>query len=517
MKTKLSLILFLFVSSLSFGQIQDLATLSSGKMTYGSVLYDSDDNVYGYLYIYQLDINKTDRKMEYVFLDKNLNKVSNAIYSEKKYSNDSNQTVGVKSNYYDCTLMGDYIILNKNYYYYKAAGFSKVSTAQTLLTTFQLISLKDNTVSPEYNFENEQFSVMTTDFNKLKKEYKDNKTKNIIYGFNSNNVKGFFIYDDNVDKSYLSKELKFYNEKMEPLWTYVYNPVATKNDHVKFYIKATKNNNLYLSEVHFIKGLCVEYKIVALDFPTGKKKYEYVFETPQSKYSHTFIVKEVNGQLTLSGRYCPYNQKDGYLLDNDLGFYKIVLDENGKEIQEKYTQWSDFSQYIDVDKHGRVEKNYRLRPVKTFFFNDGSMSVLTEKYKPSGYNVFVGPTNAKSDDYVLFMMDKDFNAKDIQTIDKAKATAIYYSDYLFSQYIKDENGAVFFFQNYDKNDETKEKQWFLGINTIIDGKLTQEKIPISSKKKYAIYPTPAKEGYIMLREYNEKDKYNQIRLEKLNY
>ena len=518
MKTKLLLLLLVFVSSLSFGQIQDLATLSNGKMAYGSVLYDSDNNVYGYLYIYQLDINQTDKKMEYVFLDKNLNKVSNATYSEKKYSNDSKLNIGVKSNYYDCTLMGDYIILNKNYYYYKAVTFgNNAPVTQPLLTTFQLISLKDDTVSQEYTYENGQFSVMTTDFNKLKKEYKNNKTKNIIYGFNSNNIKGFFIFDDNIDKRYLSKELKFYNEKMEPLWTYVYNPVATKKDYVKFYFETTKNNTIYLSEVHFKKGLCVDYKIVALDFLTGKKKYEYVLETPKSKYSHTLITREVDGQLTISGRYCPYSQKDGYLLDNDLGFYKILLDENGKAIQEKYTQWSDFRPYIDVDKNGRVEKNFRLRPTKTFFFKDGSMSVLTEKYKPSGYNMFVGTTASKSDDYVLFLMDKDFNAKDVQIINKAKSNADIYNDYLFSQYIKDENGAVFFFQNYDKNDETKEKQWFLGINTIIDGKLTQEKIPISSKKKYAIAPAPAKEGYIMLREYNEKDKYNQIRLEKLNY
>ena len=519
MKAKLLLMLFVFLSSFSFGQIQDLAKLSEGKMVYGSVLYDSDNNVYGYLYIYQLDINKTDRKMEYVFLDKNLNKVSNGTYSEKKYSNDADNYLGVKSNYYDCTLMGDYIILNKYYYYYKAITIGKKRPELLpLLTTFQLISLNENTVSPEYNYENGQFSIVTADFNRLKKEYKGQKTKNITYGFNNDNIKGFFIYDDNIDNKYLSKELKFYNEKMEPLWTYVYNPVATKKDYTKFYFETTKNNNIYLSEVHFIKGLCVEHKVIALDFSTGKKKYEYVLETPQSKYSHTLVAKEVNGQLTISGRYCPYDQKYGYWLDNDLGFYKIVLDENGNAIQEKYTQWSDFSQYIDVDKKGRVEKKFRLRPAKTFFFNDGSTSILTEKYKPVSNNVLIGPIPSKSDDYVLFNMDKDLNVKDVQTIEKATALGVdYYHDYLFSQYIKDETGVVFFFQNYAKNDETKEKQWFLGINTIIDGKLTQEKIPISSRKKYVIDPTPAKEGYIMLREYNEKDKYNQIRLEKLNY
>jgi len=171
-----------------------------------------------------------------------------------------------------------------------------------------------------------------------------------------------------------------------------------------------------------------------------------------------------------------------------------------------------------VDDKGRLEKNFRLRPTKTFFFNDGTISVLTEKYRPQK-NVPFAVIDAKSSDYVLFNMDKDFVVRDVETIKKAELSGVDYlgSDFLFSQTIKDGNGAVFFFQNYAKNDETKEKQWFLGINTIIDGQLIQEKIPISSKKKYKIKPVPAKEGYIMLREYNEDEKYNQIRLEKLNY
>lgn len=348
---------------------------------------------------------------------------------------------------------------------------------------------------------------MTTDFDKLKKEYKEQATQYIIYGFNSGSTKGFFIIEDNQDKDYLLKELKSYNEKMEPVWTYVYNPVATKKDYTTFRIRHTKNNTVYLSEARFEKDLCTEYKIVALDLQTGKEKYEYMLQTPQSKYSHLYVLKDINGQLTIAGNYSPYSQKDGFSLDDNLGFFKIVLDEQGNEIQKVYTSWSDFKKYIDVDEKGRVEENFRLRQTGTYIFKDGTISILTEKYKPQFITL-------KFSDYVLFNMNKDFTVNNIQTIKKDVSGD---RSYLFSQFIKDESGVVFFFQTYAKSNETKEKQWFLGINTLINGELTQEKIPVSSKKKYVIEPAPAKEGYIMLREYNEKAEYNQIRLEKLNY
>jgi len=91
------------------------------------------------------------------------------------------------------------------------------------------------------------------------------------------------------------------------------------------------------------------------------------------------------------------------------------------------------------------------------------------------------------------------------------------TDYLFSQTLKKNNGVVFFHSNTMKDAKTHKKNDMLGINSIINGKLTQELIPLYQKKKYTITPMPAKEGYIMLREYNEKDDYNQIRLEKLNF
>ncbi|ADQ78688.1 hypothetical protein Palpr_0529 [Paludibacter propionicigenes WB4] len=510
MKIKTTLLITcLFVTICACGQIQDLAKLANGKIVYNSTLYDSNENLYGYLYIYERDADSQNKTMEYVFLDRNLNKVSNKEFTSKQYNN-------VLSGYYDCTLMGDYVIMNKIYYYRNSfTGISKL-----LLSTFQTISLKDNTVSAEFKYENNQFTEFISDYDQMKKEYKGLETRNYVRGFNNGIFKGFFITEDNNKKSYLEKDVQLFNEKKELLWKYEYNPNGTEKQYNSFNFLHVNKNTIYVAISNWTKGdfggvmNINEYAIVALDLQSGKEKYKYVLERVGSEYSHTLRVKEIDNKLYITGNYSPYKKTD-FTLDQNLGFYKIVLNENGNEIEKKYTQWSDFTNQIEVDERGRMEKNFRLRPIKYFFFKDGSISILTEKYKFDAFWTGL----PKTTDYVLFNMKTDFTPGEVNTI--KKELSHYSAEFLFSQYIKDQTGVVFFYYDVVKDPNASlfnnTPNLLLGINTIINGKLTEEKIPLTAKKKYSIYPQPAKEGYIMLREYNEKDKYNQIRLEKLNY
>jgi hypothetical protein len=91
------------------------------------------------------------------------------------------------------------------------------------------------------------------------------------------------------------------------------------------------------------------------------------------------------------------------------------------------------------------------------------------------------------------------------------------NDYLFSQYLNDGKDVVFFYRDYQTDPATKQKSWKLFINTLIDGQFKQEEITISEKENFAVFPYVAKEGYILLREINTKEKFNKIRLERLNY
>lgn len=491
----------LMLTGLVQAQFQDLEKLANGTLIYNTSIYDDNEKLFGYLYLYEQDVNETSTKIEYVLLDKNLNKVANGSFPAKRYKD-------VLNEFYDCTLMGDCIILNKLYFYYVNSYEYKI-----LATTFQTIWLKDNIVSSEYQYENSEFKEFSADQKKMKSEYKAIEKRSYVNAFSNESFKGFLITEDDTKKNYLEKEIKFMNDKREMLWKYEYNPEGTDKKYNVFHVLYSHKNTIYISTPTWEKDAygskkITNYNIVALDMQTGQKKFEYILENSSSQYSHTLRLNQIDNKLVLVGNYSPYKKTD-FSLDDNLGFYKIVLDENGKEIEKKYSKWSEFAGQIQIDERGRAKDNYRLNPMRYFFFKNGSISILTKKIKSSGY---------KTSDFVLFNMNPDFTPAEVNTITKEKDCVS--STYLFSQYIKDDTGVVFFYRN-EVNSKGRngyiETVHVLAINTIIDGKLSEEKIPLNAKKEYLIYPYPAKEGYIMLREYNKKDKYNQVRLEKLNY
>ncbi|MDP4276616.1 MAG: hypothetical protein Q8914_03180 [Bacteroidota bacterium] len=520
MKLKILFVSLLY-ATMAFGQMQDLKNLAEGELVYSSILYDSSDNLYGYFYLYKRDVDKLHKTMEYVLLDKNLNKVSNNTFVNNSYNESKSDYIGTKCRYLDCNLMGDNILLTDFYYYVPLIGNDAMVP---LATAFQIISLKDNTVSKEIKYQDGVFSDLPDEFNLLKKENKKLDTKYLVQTIDNDSLTGFFISQVNTDGfDYKEKDISFYNENRELLWTYEYNPNGTPKNLTTCKVIAIKNNNIYLEEIKYENWYASEDKIVLLDLKTGKKKYETVVEDKNSKYNHTIRAKEVDGKLIITGNYCPFKNHYFFRLKDNLGYYKLVLDENGKEVSRQYSKWSDFASSIKVNKKGRVKNNYRLNTKSTLIFKDGAISVITEKYKPSSNPLWFMPLigmftaqDEKTTDMVLINFDEQFQLKSVKTV-KKDLSVIENNDYLFSQYIDNEKGGVFFFKDFTKDPETGKQQWMLGINSFINGVLTEEKIPIYSKRKYLIDPLPAKEGYVMLREYNEKEKYNQIRLEKLNF
>ncbi|TWP28693.1 hypothetical protein ETU09_05080 [Apibacter muscae] len=508
------LFLALFLSLVGFisAQIQDLATLASGKLVYNTILYDTDNQVYGYIYFFnQGDVDKENTQMEYVLLDKNLNKVANNTFTFKNYN------IKINSYFSFCNYLNNNEI---------ALGMRYTTKNKPSIYSFRTIKINEKTVSPEYWYRNGNIEEVPTDYKEYKKIIKEvNNT-----GFFNTNKKnnGFFVKELYNKKFGTNKFIKFYNTNKELQWEYEYNPNAKSNNFNTISIQHSSENTIYLLQSQNNGRYATEYKIVALNSKNGEKKYEYVFENNNSNYSHSLITKEINNQLVIAGNYSKYNKEKTFDLDKNLGFYTIILDEKGNKIKEKYTQWEDFKGLIDIDEKGRVEKNYRLRPTEFYIFNNGSIAILTEKFKQAKngignfipipiINVIVDEATKreqKIDDFVLFLMDTNFNVKNVKTIEK-DLTKGYSYNYLFSQYSKNRNEVAFFYQNYLISD----KEWVLGVNTINSkGELKEDRIPMTSKEeKYTLSPIPAKEGYILLREYNEKDdKYNQLRLEKLN-
>ena len=215
--------------------------------------------------------------------------------------------------------------------------------------------------------------------------------------------------------------------------------------------------------------------------------------------------------MIITGLYAEKNNINPFtFVSRYLGAYRIILNEEGKVVEKKYYDWSKFSDKIKITDKGCIEGGFYLQPLSYYVFKDGSVSILTEEQKNK---VIGGGFFYKN--YVLFTFDKEFNIKNIHEIERNTTEGD--DGFLFSQYINDESNVLFFNNKIEINAETKKKEYFLFINKIINGDYTFEKIPLTINKKNSILPFPAKEGYIMLQEYNEDEKFYQIRLERLNY
>ncbi len=507
--------LFYVFSALS-AQVLDLAKLANGELIFTQTVYDSEERLYGYFFIYERDADKDSKKLEYILLDKNLNKVNNGEFSimhNKK----------ITYRYYDCTLIDDKIVLSKNY------AYTSFGNSYYLVNTFQILSLDSQTVSGDYIYKDGNIVEAPNDLMTLKQENAKTNTKSIVSTFSGKNGSGFYIteYDKN-NNNYLEKDLVFFDKNLNYKWKYEYNPNGSSKEYTTFNFLHFKNNNLYIAETHWVKNEVKNYKIIALNFTTGEKIYEYLMEYPKGSYVHRLKIKEINGNLYIVGDYMENSKNLRFDYTDRQGMYRIVLDANGKEVDKKYLPWSYFAPGIMLKDNGKDKKGFCLLPVKYFIFNDASISILSEKYKPTKngvslpifliniivYSLTYQPQ--RTSDFVMINFDDEFNISKTDTIHK-ELTKENSTDFLFSQYIQNETAAVFFYRNSFKNKETKKREVVLGIDVLRNGELTEEKIPLYSPKQYYINVLPAKEGYVMLHEYNEKDKYNQIRLEKLNY
>lgn len=496
---KILLIFTLFFSLSNKAQISSLAELASGDIELFSPIYEIDKSLYGYLMVVKLQKESEFKQVyEYVLLDKNLNKAANGEFTDTAYKKYNSQFLVPEK-------IGEKIVLSKMYFRDQKAFGSSVAYK---FVSNRTLDLATNTTSEQFYFDKNNFVAGVRPSTKLDKTLK--KTNFVQYPFAIND--GYLLYKASKLQSNVlgNKEittLEAYTIDNAKKWNYNYNPnKETIQSRIEFLAEDklvlwTKNFRNKVQNLHFINPA------------DGKMEFKYNIEGKNSSYNHFFKLRTFKDKTVIVGMYSK-NKATGFNFKKALGVFKIVLDNEGNETFKKYFSWEDASGILNIKKNGKLEDGYRLLAQQFFIFNDGSTAFLAEKFKDSQYYVIVA-TAPKTTDFMMLNFDKDFTLKSVDKIDKDKS---YYSssDYLYSQRIKDGNGVVFFYRDYKKDETTKKRSWVLGIVSIIDGKMKHEKIPMSSEE-FFISPYVAKEGYIMLREYNKDSDLDQIRLEKLNY
>lgn len=513
-KTFILTVLLFGLSSCLHAQMKDLGQImNNSELLFYKAISNQDESIYGYLYIYSADkLNKHEAKYEYLILDKNLNEVARNTFIQPKYSNRTLEK------YLDCNKMGDNLLISIGYAYLKSFAAAN-NYVNYLVTTYRTLNLKSNTMSDEFYFDDGVFKPIVVKDDNLNKAYKNVDNTFGIYAIDNAEYSGYLVQE--IQKSdtdrYKIKEIKAYDLDKKPTWTYKFNQGATRSNYNVISNSYWPDKTIILTFSKFMNTEFTGRSLVGIDLISGAKLFEYQIDSKDSKFYHEFVTSKYGNSIYLAGTYTK-NDINKFEWDRRLGWFRIELDLSGKEISKKYQAWINASKFVKIKENGKLEDGYRLIPQEFFIFRDGTSSFLAEKFKEQkGATFFMGSDQSKSSDMVLVNFDQQFEINSIDVIKKEVSTTLHY-DYLFSQYIRNKSGVVFFFEDYKKGADDEKRKWFLGINKIVDGKYAYEEVPITSAKRdFVIMPYMAKEGYIMLREFNESKKYNQIRLEKLNY
>lgn len=505
---------FLLLACVSaMAQTSDLASLSTGTYAGSSGIFEKNNELFGYIVYYDYGlIDKSNKKMEYVILDKNLNKVANKVFEAEKF-------VGS----YSCTKI-DYKreIELRPRLDNLAGNFTDFKTQK--LPQMRKINLEKNEISvlESICYEDKTFSVCETNktFKELQKEQKADRKKDIRYKSDVVIMEDgtYLVYEFYIDNDKVSDNayIKFDKDNKE-IWRYEYNKDLGKKQFETTNVLNFDQENIYMVQTFREKTKITSLKFLRLDIKTGKIVAEIPIENFNAfDLNNILSLRDSEGysvgnkkifedKLVFLGR-CFEEGKTG-----SIGFYRFIFDKNTNQGKFDILKYTDAEGKMYIQEDGSVGDNFYLSIRDVFILADGTVDIIFEKYK---FNAYGGRSVAT--DLVLFKTEGDFLLKEVKIFPKSKSVN-QTSDYLFSQYLNNNKDLVFFYRDYEKDENTSKKNWNLYINTIKEGTFNQEKIVISSKKDFFIVPSLAKEGYVLLREYNKDFKYNQIRLERLNY
>lgn len=488
--------LFLFIGIVAYtltatAQISNLTDMASGKMQGLFTLYENEQT-YGYMAMFYLGQTGAEtEKYSYVLFDKNLNKVNNGEFTDNYYK-------GFNKRYITAEKVGDKIMLTKQ--------IVRESLSTIVFTENRMIDINDKEHKEVFYLDND---IVMTGKRSLKKIRKNQRRKEFLY-FPVVADGGFLIFQvPNPQNVKIPRKFSYYKEG-EIQWT---KDIDTKRGLVRFAFEFSDDKRLYLRFTERVKGKKRIY-LRSYDIATGEEFFNYQMSSgDKSEYAYKFYsVERLDEATVIVGMMSDDPQSKASDIKTR-GFFKIVLNKKGEELSKKYYLWNQITDF-QVNDQGKLDKGYKVFPKEFFVFKDGSVSVLTEKLKPT-YNFMAGSVVPKNTDFIIFNFNKDLQLINTETIAK-DVTKFSSSDYLYSQKIKDGNGVVFFYRDYKKDETSKKKNWVLGIVTLINAKVNIENIPMSSEEHF-IYPYRAKEGFILLREINKDGEYDQIRLERINY
>jgi len=511
---KIGLLLLLLITTSLQAQIQKMSELSQNKFLDSEIIYEENgEDIWGYFLLYKADmVSKDFLKLEYIVLDKNLNKVGSNTFEHDCYD----------SWLVDIMPTINSVYKNKNELLF-AIGFDYDEMITNSPYVFRKINLNDFSIGNSFMF----FEYKLIEDNKIMDRLISEK-KQPAYFMPIKN-KGFISVDTkNTKYRNLENSITFYKQNknligysffdlnFNKLWKFVYIPKEKSSER---HLYLNSNDAVVVFNISFdgknYDNLNKEfYKVVDIKngnelalIPLNDDKYIY-------KYSKMLFD---NDKIIFFDKIYEQTKKGYSYTDKCLGYSKRVYDiKKNNIIEQKYLFWENISKFKEITKYGEVNKNDYIQFLDFKITTDGKTVIIGEGYEPAG--------STKIKNLYTLELDVSFNLTSFNEIQKNVNkyndpnlwgdTLENYNmfDFMYSQKITNDE-FIYFYQDNEKG--KKNKIWTLGAIVYADGKFSNQKINLKTESGI-IKPIKAKKGYIILQETSDKNE-NTIRLEKIEY
>ncbi len=504
-------------TSFAHAQLSDLNNLANGEITNFQTLFDKKDKVFGYAAVYDLGkIDKFTKKFQFYIFDKNLNQILNQeVKTEAEVIN--------FSAFID--MFGTLKVLP-----YSEKGYEPNYKKYA-------IDIYNNTIK-EYHNECYIEGKMEVCKDELNKEQLEKKRKlELKYNgsfedadvYNLENKEKFVIKNNYAEKKRIFFSDQFeaikYDVNNAQVWTFKDEKSLVVNENRNYYTLHYDTTCLQIMRFNYLKKDFKSADFMCIDMKTGKLlnitnnrqfneetylSFNNMLSGTRTKYIGNTKEYQNNMQY-IAGKMS--NTTTWKTLFKERGIVKMVFDKKGASPVFSEFVYTDLKKWFpEISTEGNLN-GFSPVIIDVFQFDNGKITLLYEQFK-IGSDFWKGQVPIV-DDLMLVDLDENLKVTSAELVAKQK-TKNAVSEYLYSQFINDDKDVVFFYIDDIKNEKTGKKDIILYINKITGDELIQDEMPITSKTN-SIYPKIAKEGYILLREYNKEAKYNQVRLEKLNF
>lgn len=523
-------LLFVLLTAISYGQIQKLKDYSAGKFMDSRILYeDANDDVFGYFLLYEFDRKSREvYDLEYVILDKNLNKITSKIFTQTIFKH---FMLEMQAKLTFARKMGNEIVFGLYDHGVSQAYVLSDVTSDYFNERYRKINLEDFSLSDEFVFvDMKKIDKTSTEGDTHRvKELKDNQS---IYPTRTNHYVLFspseynapaVQWNNNTPYEKIKKNIKSFSvldKDLNKLWS---RPINQNKDDAGIYRYYTADDNILIMHKKILNKKVNELRVLEVyDLKNGNLIYEINFKDPN--YTMDLFKLKVEDDKIIVYNYLHELRDKNCTHEKTLGYARVIYDKNtGKELSRAYMPWEHFAKHFDFKKKfGEINKYGKIFFEDFITLDNGHTIGIAEGYKLAGpratvLDLFIIEFDPQMNVAYFNKVEKQPNSGEKMTGQSLFSNGAF--DYYYSQKLDDDGNYVILYANKEKtameNSKRKTTNEFLGIITYVDDKFNYDKLQLTTKDGM-IVPVRAKNGSILLQEYS-KENGMELRLERINY